>query len=148
MKTNSETLRMDSLSKGSIWFNRVILLFVSVLFTIIGFKNIVHPAENALLTGITLNTAQALSVARASMGAFPLGFAILVFSSLFSTGQMFRGILTVFIMVATITVVRIIGFAVDGAAPFIAPEVAVTVLSGVGLWLELRRLELARNKIK
>jgi len=35
------------------------------------------------------------------------------------------------------------GYLVDGAAPFIAPEIVMTMLSGIGLYLEIRRRNLS-----
>jgi hypothetical protein len=138
-----ETKDKDKLSIAGIWLNRVVLLFVSVLFAIIGFGNIFNPIENVALSNITLGSAKAISIVRVSMGAFPLGFAIIVFTSIFSVDQLFRGIFSVFVLIVVITIVRIMGYLVDGAAPFIAPEIVMTMLSGIGLYLEIRRRNLS-----
>jgi len=130
---------MDKLAKTTIWMNRILITLVSVLFTIIGIRNMIYPAESAAASGITLNSSTAYSVARVSMGAFPFAFALFTFTSLLSNNQLFRGVLGIFIMIMVVTVVRLIGFAVDGVAPFIGPEIVITVFSAVGLYLESRR---------
>jgi len=136
---HKKSLNMDKISITGIWLNRVIILFVSVLFVIIGLRNILNLTENAGLIGIVLETAKAKSIARVSLGGLPLAFAIVVLSSIFSDSQLYRGILTIFILIGVVTIVRLIGYSIDGAAPFIAPEIVITILSGVGLFLEMRR---------
>jgi hypothetical protein len=130
---------MDMLSKTGIWISRVVIVFVSILFTIIGLRNIFFPAQNAALAGITLTSGQAMSVARATMGSMPFGFAIITGATLFFPNSLFRGVFSVFVVLFVLTAVRIIGYTVDGAAPFVAPEIVVTLLSGAGLFLEIRR---------
>ena len=137
---------MDNVSRTGTWLNRIVLTFVTILFALIGFRNLLDPGEVAAAANITLNSVTAYSVARVSMGAFPLGFAIIVFSSVFSGKQIFRGIFSVFIVAAVTTVVRIMSLIIDGHSDFgqkvLFPEVAITVLSGIGLFLELRKRKL------
>src|SRR5690242_2952370 len=114
---------MDKLSKTTIWLNRILIIIVTALFTFIGLRNIINPVENATAVGITLHSASAFSVARVSMGAVPFAFGILSFTSIFSDRELLRGIKGVFIFVGVITVVRLIGYKLDGAAPFLAPEI-------------------------
>jgi hypothetical protein len=140
---------MDNLTQTGLWLNRIVLSFVSVLFATIGFKNIIHPLERSAEAGIMLNSATALSVARVSMGAFPLGFAIIIFISIFSNPKLYQGILSVFILVTITTVVRIISLRIDGHSDFglkvLVPEIILTILSAIGLFLELRRRKLNPN---
>lgn len=129
----------DRMARIGIWLTRAVILFVSCLFTFIGLRNFLFPIQGAGSVDITLHSAKALSVARVSMGAFPLGFAIFTATSLFMNNQLYRGILGVFILLFVVTVVRVIGFAIDGAAPFIAPETVFTILAGIALYMENRR---------
>ncbi|MFL5787040.1 MAG: DUF4345 family protein [Flavisolibacter sp.] len=134
---------MDKLSRFGIWLNRVVLVFVSVLFTIIALKSILHPLESSAVSDISLGSATAFSVVRVSMGAFPLSFAIITLTSIFSKRQIFRGIFSVFIIAAITTIVRIISLVVDGHSDFgqkvLVTEILLTILSIIGLLLELRR---------
>jgi len=143
---------MDGLSKAGIWLNRLTLLFVSILFANIGLKNLIHPVQAAGAANIALNSATAFSVARVSMGAFPLGFAIIVFTSLFSGKQIFRGIFSVLIIAAVTTIVRIISLAIDGHSDFgqkvLYPEIVITILSAVGVYLELRKRKSQEQAIR
>jgi hypothetical protein len=143
---------MNSLLKIGTWINRIVLIFVSVLFFSIGIRNILSPLQSALKSDIKLNSATALSVARVSMGAFPLGFAVIAFVSLFLKRGMFGGVLSVFIIVVITTIVRIASLQIDGHSDFgqkvLIPEIILTVLSGIGLYLELHRRKLERSEIK
>ena len=77
------------------------------------------------------------------MGALPLGFAIFTFVALFSQRQISRGLLLVFILVGIITLVRIASLKIDGNSDFgekvLIPEIVITILSAVGLYLDQRR---------
>ena len=143
---------MNNLSKIGIWMNRIVLLFVSVLFFSIGMRNILSPLKSALKSDISLNSATALSVARVSLGAFPLGFAIIIFASLFLKRGIFGGVLSVFIIVVITTIVRITSLQIDGHSDFgekvLIPEIILTILSGIGLYLELYRRKIERSEMK
>src|SRR5882762_9310055 len=131
---------MDTLSRIGIWINRTILLAVSVLFTFIAYRNLVNPVESAIVVNISLRSSSAITVARVSLGAFPLVLAILVASSIFSLRQQRRGIITVVIMVSVVTAARIFGLAMDGVTPhnldLLHREEVILGLSLVGLTLE------------
>jgi hypothetical protein len=134
---------MDNFSKIGIWLNRIVIVAVAFVFLTLGIKNLVHPLENAMKSDIILNSATALSVARVSMGAFPLALAIVLLTSLFSKREIFRGILTVFIFIVVTTIARIASLQIDGYSEFghkvLIPEIIITILSTIGLYLELRR---------
>ena len=137
---------MDNVSRVGTWLNRIVLAAVTILFALIGFRNLLDPGEATAAANITLNSATAYSVARVSMGAFPLGFAIIVFSSVFSDKGIFRGIFSVFIVATVTTFVRIMSLSIDGHSDFgqrvLFPEIVITVFSGIGLFLELRKRKL------
>ena len=134
---------MDSISKLGIWMNRIIITAVSILFSMIGIKNITYPLQNNLQSGIILNSPTALSVARVSMGAFPLAFSVILLASLLIKRQLFGAILSVFIIIVITTAVRIASLQIDGHSEFglkvLRPEIIITIFSSVGLFLELRR---------
>ena len=142
---------MDNLSKMGVWMNRIVITAVSILFSIIGIKNISHPLQNAMESGIMLNSATALSVARVSMGAFPLAFAVILLISLFIKRQMFGAILSVFIIIVITTIVRIASLQIDGHSDFgqkvLKPEIIITIFSTIGLYLELRRRKKERSSM-
>ena len=134
---------MDKHLKFGIWYSRILLLLVSILFTSIALKNLLHPFEAAKQSNITLSSATAFSVFRVSMGALPLGFAIFTFVSLFSQRQVSRGLLLVFVLVGITTLVRIASLKIDGNSDFgekvLIPEIVITILSAVGFYLDQRR---------
>jgi hypothetical protein len=141
---------MDILSRIGIWLNRLLLFAVSVLFTLIAFKYLLHPAENAGEVNILLSSPAATTVARVGFGAFPLGIAVVVFSSIFSLNRLYTGIYVLTIMISIITAVRVIGLIVDGSTQFnltvLRPETAIMALSFIGIFLELRRRRMYERK--
>lgn len=132
---------MDKISKISIWYSRVVITIITFLFTVLGIKNITNPKETAEAGQIILNSAHAVSEVRVLMGAIPLAFAIIIFSSVFRSNTIYRGIYTAFFLVTVVTVVRLISLSLDGVAPFLVPEIIVTILSGIGLYLETLRAQ-------
>jgi len=134
---------MNRLSNFGIWYNRILLLLVAILFAIIALRNLVHPIAAATQSNIILSSATALSVARVMMGALPLSFAIFIFVSLFSDRQISRGVLFVFVLIGITTLVRIASLQIDGHSDFgekvLVPEISITVLAALGLYLDRRR---------
>jgi uncharacterized protein DUF4345 len=142
---------MNRLSNFGIWYNRILLLLVAILFAIIALRNLVHPIAAATQSNIILSSATALSVARVTMGALPLGFAIFIFISLFSEKQISRAVLLVFILIGITTVVRISSLQLDGHSDFgqkvLVPEISITVLSALGLYLDQLRRRKQKNNL-
>jgi len=136
-------MTMDKLSFFGLWFNRVVLFLVSILFAIIATRNLLHPAEAAAVSNITLSSATAFSVARVSMGAIPLAIAVFMFISMFSVKQILSGLLFLFILIVTVTLVRVVSLVIDGHSDFgqkvLTPEIVITILASVGLYFERRR---------
>jgi hypothetical protein len=143
---------MDNISKLGIWINRIVVTVVSVLFSMIGIKNIANPLQNSMQSDIMLNSPTALSVARVSMGAFPLAFAVILLTSLCIKRQLFGAILSVFIIIVITTIVRIVSLQIDGHSDFgskvLKPEIIITIISSIGLYLELRRRRKESSSLK
>ncbi len=106
---------MDALSKIGIWVNRTVLIAISIVFASIAFKFLFNPIGTTSEINISLGSAAAITVARVSLGGFPLVISLLTVSSIFSLSQHLRGIATVVTVVAILTIARIYGIAVDGA---------------------------------
>jgi Domain of unknown function (DUF4345) len=134
---------MDTISRIGLWQGRVVLLAATVIFALIGLRYLINPVEAANEFKISLGTATAITNMRVGFGAFPLGFAIIVFSCLISTGRLLRGLFFVGTIIAVTTAVRIYGAVVDGTThatiKVLRPEIVMSILSGVGIILELRR---------
>ena len=141
---------MDTLSRIGIWFNRFLILAASFLFSFIAFKYLINPVDNANDVNITLGSVTAMSVARVGLGAFPLGIAIIIFSTMFSMKRSLTGMYILAVMISIITAVRVLGLAVDGATSFnlrvLRPELVIMTLSFIGIFLELRRRRIYDNE--
>jgi hypothetical protein len=142
-KKNIDLKRSDTISLVGIVLNRVVIGIVALLFFYIGIKNLTDPVERAHDSSILLSTAGAITVARVAFGAFPFGFAAILATSLFSMKRLFFGVYANVLMIGILTLVRIQGLIVDGYDPLtvkiLRPEIVLTVLSLIGLYLELRR---------
>lgn len=131
---------MDYPSKISIWYNRIVLLIVIFIYAIlVGIPHMIHPIETNAPDQISLNSPAAISVLRVVRGGFPFAFSVLLFTSIFSIGTIYRGIYSAFIILSIITIVRIVGYFADGVALHLIPEIVLSILCGIGLFLEVRR---------
>lgn len=80
---------------------------------------------------------------RVSGGVF-LGLAGVLLACVLSERRLLAGIGVLAFVSIAVTGVRLFGLAVDGSAPFtlrvLKPEIALVVLSALGLFFEVRRL--------
>jgi hypothetical protein len=134
---------MNGWLRHTVWFSRALLLVASVLFLAIASRNIVDPAAAEGPVGIAFSSPGGVTVARVGFGAFPLGFAIILIACLVSERRLLLGLRLLNTLVVVVTAVRILGLVVDGPAAFtlkvLRPELALTVLSTAGVYLEGKR---------
>src|SRR5579862_4584540 len=97
------------------WIQRIVLAGATLVFTMIGLRYIADPVQAAAATGATLNTALAATTTRIGFGAFPLGMAVFLFTSLFSRQRLVPGVRLVAMVITAAIVVRIMGMIADGA---------------------------------
>jgi uncharacterized protein DUF4345 len=132
----------DSTPRRSIWFGRFVLAAATLLMIRIGVEYLTDPVGAVAPRGITLASAEAVTMMRVSGGVF-LAMAIAFAVSLASARRLLAGLGLLAIFAWTLTVVRLIGLAVDGPAPFtlkvLKPEVALVVLSSAAFVLLRRR---------
>ena len=134
---------MNTLVRRSALFNRIVLGLAALLFAMIGVRNIVNPLGEAAAHQISLASPEAITIMRVTGGAF-LALAIVFVASLTSRRRLLYGTGVLLTVATVLMVVRIIGFAVDGPAPFtvrvLKPEIAITLLSLLAFYLEWRSL--------
>jgi hypothetical protein len=127
----------------TLWLNRLLLLAATVLFTLIGVSCLINPVGKSNVFQITLGSAAAITNMRVGFGAFPLSFALIVFACLLSSDRILIGLSFLATVVGVTTGVRLLGAAVDGAAPetlmVLKPEVLLTLLSLIAIVGERRR---------
>jgi len=132
----------DGSARGSIWFGRVVLGAATLLMVRIGVEYLTDPVGAVAPRGITLGSAEAVTMMRVSGGVF-LAMAIAFVISLVSDRRLLAGLGLLAIFAWTLTLVRLAGVAIDGAAPFtlkvLKPEVALVVLSTAAFLLLRRR---------
>ena len=137
----------NSLSSGSsrrvIWFNRLLLLAATGIMTTIALRTLRDPIGSTLPLGIVLTSATAATVVRVGFGGFPLGYAVALLGCLVSTRRLLGGLLLLSSIAGAATLTRLQGIVLDGATPYnlslLRPEIALWVLSAVGIILERRR---------
>lgn len=134
---------MNAWLARSKWLGRALLLFACVLFVAIAAKNIADPVAAEGPQGIAFNSPAGLTVGRVGFGAFPLGFAVIMIACLISDRRLLIGLRVLNTVAILVTVVRLLGLAVDGPADFtfkvLRPEIVLSVLSTVAVVLESRR---------
>ena len=134
---------MKELTRFAPWISRLVLLGATLVFTMIGLRYITDPVHASAATGVSLNSALALTTTRVVSGAFPLGFALFTFACLISTRRLLVGVSLVATVITTAIIVRIFGIIADGPAPESArlfiPEVVMLALAVAGIVLERAR---------
>src|SRR5215470_11789667 len=124
------------------WFGRIVLGVATVLLASIAFKYIVDPVGAVAPHGITLGSAEAVTIMRVSGGVF-LAIALVLVGCVVADHRLVVGLAVLVVVAGTITAARLLGLAVDGPAPFtlavLRPEIALVAGSVVALMLERRR---------
>lgn len=133
--------------KFSPWLSRLIILAVAGLFAMISFKFILDPQHAAANSGITLESALGYTNTRAGFGGFPLGFAVILVFSVFSSRRLLAALASIATVAAVILAVRLYGAEQDGtfsqSAHLLIPEAAILVISLLGVRMESRRRALS-----
>src|SRR5579872_1694162 len=134
---------MNTLSKVGLWFGRVLLFYVAVLFIYIGSRGLLDPVNSSKELGILFASASGITVGRVALGGFPIATAIVVLWCLFSNARLFYGLVFFAIVIGVLTIIRIYGLTVDGMTAWnvkiLKPEIVMTILSVAATFLELRR---------
>ena len=130
-------------SRGVIWFNRLLLLAATCIMTMIALRTLRDPIGSTLPMGIVLTSPTAATVVRVGFGGFPLGFAVALLGCVVSTRRLLGGLFLLASIAGAATLTRLQGIVLDGATPYnlllLRPEIALCVLSAVGIVLERRR---------
>jgi hypothetical protein len=136
--TNMSTI----VSSRSVWFSRFVLGAAALLLTRISFGYISDPVAAVAPHGITLGSAEAITIMRVSGGVF-LGIAMVLVGCLVSERRLFAGLGFLATIATSILAIRLLGLFVDGPAPFtlkvLKPEVLLVLLSTVAFFLERTR---------
>lgn len=134
---------MSALVQRSVLFNRIVLTLAAALFAMIGVRNIANPQGEAAPHQIVLASAEAVTIMRIT-GATFLALAIVLVASMLSRQRLLFGAGLLATVAAVLTIVRILGFFLDGPAPFtvrvLKPEIVITALSSLAFYLEWRRI--------
>ena len=133
----------DGSTRRTVWFGRAVLGAATLLMIRIGLEYLVNPVGAVTPRGITLGSAEAITMMRAVGGTF-LAMAIAFVVCLASDRRLLSGLGLLVIFGSTLTATRLIGVALDGPAPFtllvLKPEVALVVFSTAAFILLRRRL--------
>jgi hypothetical protein len=105
---------MTVLQRTASWLTRIVLLFATLLFAMIGRKYVFDPVSAVHDAGIQLTTPMALTTMRASFGAFPLACAVVILTCLVSSARNRVGLWFIAILNGVVLSVRFYGIATDG----------------------------------
>ncbi len=116
----------------------------ALLFIMLGLRDIVGPLAVAAGTNTTLGSPDAVTVVRATGGAF-LGIAIALVYCLAAEGRLLPGLALLATIITWVAGVRLVGVIVDGPGPFtlklLTPEIILAALSAGAVMLERRRAQ-------
>ena len=133
----------DGSTRRTVWLGRAVLGVATLLMIRLGLEYLVNPVGAVTPRGVTLGSAEAVTMMRAVGGTF-LAMAIAFVVSLTSDRRLLSGLGLLAIFASTLTGARLIGVALDGPAPFtllvLKPEVALVALSTIAFILLRRRL--------
>jgi len=130
-------------SSRVVWFIRLLLIAATFIMTMIALRTLRDPIGSTLPMGIVLNSPTAVTVVRVGFGGFPLGFAIALLGCLVSTERLLADLFILASFAGAATLTRLQGIVLDGATRYnvllLRPEIALCILSAVGIVLERRR---------
>lgn len=131
------------------WLSRLIILFVAVLFTLISWRYLADPVAKAATDEIKLGSVMAVSRMRVGFGAFPLAFAVLLATCLFSEARILMGLVALSVVLGVVTVVRLSGILIDGPASealkLLRVELIVWTISVAAIVVEVLRRRRVRS---
>lgn len=140
----------DGRARWTVWFGRLVLGVATLLMVRIGLEYLSNPVAAVSPRGITLGSAEAITMMRAIGGVF-LAMAIAFVLSLVSERRLLSGLGLLAIFAGTLTGARLLGVALDGPAPFtlmvLKPEVALVFLSSAAFFLLRRRLTARGHRV-
>jgi hypothetical protein len=126
------------------WLVRLIVAAVAALFAMIGFKFAFDPQHSAASSGVSIVSSVGITNIRAGFGGFPLGLALILIYSLFSTHRLRTALGLIVIMAAAILSVRLYGAIADRtlaeSAHLLIPEAVILMAALLGGVLEARRI--------
>jgi hypothetical protein len=96
------------------WVTRIVLVFGTLLFAMIGRKFVLDPIGAVRDAGIQLATPMALTTVRASFGAFPLACSLAILTCLVSRSRNRTGLWFIAILIGVVLAVRLYGIFLDG----------------------------------
>jgi len=133
---------MTAGARASLWFGRVVGGAATLLLLRVGGGYLADPVGSAAPHAMLLGSAEAITNMRVVGGAF-LGVAAVLVACVLSERRLLAGLGLLATFASAILAARLVGLAVDGAAPFtlrvLKPEIALVALSSVAFWLERRR---------
>jgi uncharacterized protein DUF4345 len=130
------------------WPARLLLVFATALFFVIGLKYLCDPVDNAAADSIALGSVMAISRLRVGFGGFPLALSLILFGCLISARHLLSGLLMLATTVGVITIARLVGIAIDGsvaeALRLLSVETVLFALSVILIFVERARLRSLR----
>ena len=123
---------------------RMPLVMMTVLFTLIAGRYMLHPVQAAAAVGISFTSPNGITVARVGFAAFPLSLALLALLCLISRKRLLLGLHMAIIILAVVMLVRAVGVALDHSglegARLLVPEVFMTVITLLAIRFERQRI--------
>lgn len=123
-------------------FTRLPMVALTAILLMIALRYFIHPVPAGAAAGIAFTSPGGITVARIGFGAFPLAFATLFLSSLFSRQYLLVGLRAELMLLAIVIGVRLLGLALAHStetAKLLVPEVILAALCIFAIRLASRR---------
>ena len=137
--------QLTKISFLTVWFSRLVLTFVTLLFAMIAAKNLIDPVRANSIYKTTFGSPEAITNARVSFGALPLAIAIILFFCLISAKRHYTGLVIALLIDGLLTIVRILGIFIDGKADWtlrvLRPEIGLFIALLFAIYLRSQGID-------
>lgn len=118
---------------------RVPVVALTAILVTIALRYLINPVQAGAAAGISFTSAGGITVARIGFGAFPLGFAALFLSSVFSRRYLLAGLRMELVLLAIVIAIRVLAMVLarsSETAKLLVPEFILAALCLFAIRLE------------
>ena len=129
-------------SRAAALFTRLPIVALTAILLMIALRYLINPQQAGTAAGISFTSPGGITVARIGFAAFPLAFAVVFLSSLFSRRYLLAGLQMELILLAIVIGVRLLGMFLAHStetAKLLVPELVLAVLCMLAIRVERDR---------
>ena len=129
-------------SRAAALFTRLPIVALTAILLMIALRYLINPQHAGAAAGISFTSPAGMTVARIGFAAFPLAFAAVFLTSLFSRRYLLPGLQMELILLAIVIAVRLLGMSLAHStetAKLLVPEMVLAVLCMFAIRVESER---------